>query len=69
MAEERSADTNSVQYSRADTMSFYPVRLWAEALLLQQGRGLIEGISSLTKRIEQLYRNIPIKANVLMNYL
>jgi len=69
MAEERSTDTNSVQYSRADTMSFYPIRLWVEALLLQQGRGLIEGISSLTKRIEQFYRIIPIKANVLMNYL
>ena len=69
MSEERSSDTNSVQYSRADTMSFYPMRLWAEALLLQQGRGIIEGISSLTKRIEQFYRSIPIKANVLMNYV
>lgn len=69
MLEERSADTDSIQYSRADTMSFYPIRLWAEALILQQGRGLIEGISSLTKRIEQFYRIIPIKANVLMNYL
>jgi cyclomaltodextrinase len=69
MAEERSTDIRTIGNKEADTLSFYPIRLWAEALLIQQWRGLADGISSLLEKIEQFYKNSMIDNHVLMNYL
>jgi hypothetical protein len=38
MAEERSTETRAIEYKETDTMSFYPIRMWLEALVMQQGR-------------------------------
>ncbi len=69
MAEERSTNTRAIGYKEADTLSFYPIRLWAEGLLIQQWRGLIDGISSLLIKMEQFYKNSMIDNSILMNYL
>ena len=69
MWEERSPDTSNITDKNLDTMSFYPMRTWAEALLIESWKWLVEGINSLTNKIQDRFQTKNIDKTILMSYL
>ncbi len=69
MWEERSPDISRIKDNSIDTMSFYPMRSWAEALIIEGWRWLVDGVNSLTNKIQERFKNKDIDKNIIMNYI